>query len=156
MCCLPREDLTGQGDSQLRRRRLNENECRDRRLYDFIMREPCGPRIHFGILSHTLAMLERSRTCITSKTQISTPWSRKHSKFAPSNFLIPLHVDVCVFYFLCSRLLNIAPHCALLQLHDTEASLASLRLRRFPLQLAAAARPQRWSTSPSLLHQAST
>lgn len=30
-------DLTGQEHSQLRRRRLNENKCRDRRLYDFIM-----------------------------------------------------------------------------------------------------------------------
>lgn len=156
---MAREDRTGQDeDSQLRRRRLNENKCRDRRLYDFIMREPCGPRFNcILVLCHTpLPYLSDDEPASPWKLKFQGKIKIKVTKtFKICIFTLPNSIAcrfVCVFSYFFT-LLNIAAHCILLQLQSAEALLASLRLRSFLPQPAAPACPQRLSTSPSVLHQ---
>lgn len=155
MCCgsegLAGEDLTGQEDSQLRRRCLNENKCRDRRLYDFIM----GERFNcILVFCHTLLPH-------LSRDEPASPLKLKFRRgeikiivtetFSICPFRLPSSTacDVCVCT--CVR-----EYCYPLQLHNAEALLASLRLRSFLPQLSAPACPERLSTSPSVLHQTST
>lgn len=110
------EDLTGQDDSRLRRRRLNEKKCRVRRLDDLIMGESCGACFncilvfchkHLPHLSSVEPALPRKLT-FQDKIKIVVTKTSKIFTFKPPNFIA---CRVCVHVCVCSCILYTSKYC---------------------------------------------